>query len=105
MHHHFDRQVMMAEAARVRTIFLVFILTYISRAAIYLIQMFTVDEEINEFIIYYMFYIIWDVVPLVLIMHYHYTCYEAQQATENERDITSTIISVSSTELISETIT
>ena len=30
-----------------------------------------------------MFYNVWDVVPLTLIMQYHYTCYEAQQVTKD----------------------
>jgi len=105
IHRHFNRQVMMAEAARVRTIFLVFILTYISRAIIYLIQMVYIKKPANTALVYYVFYNIWDVVPLMLIMHYHYTCYEAQETTENERDPAGTIVSVASTELISETVT
>ena len=34
-------------------------------------------------------------------MHYHYTCYEAQ-AAQNERGHSSTIVSVASTQLVSE---
>jgi len=79
MHRHFNMQVMMAEAGRVRTIFLVFIIAYISRAVVYLIQMFMPEHFIDFAIVYYVLYNIWDVVPLALIMHYHYTCYEAQQ--------------------------
>ena len=38
MHRHFNMEVMMAEAARVRTIFLVYIIAYISRLAMYFVQ-------------------------------------------------------------------
>jgi len=67
----------MAEAARVRTIFLVFVFMYISRAVLYVIQAIIIDDVLNTVLIYYVFYNFWDVVPLTLIMHYHYTCYEA----------------------------
>ena len=93
---------MMAEAARVKTIFLVFILSYISRAVLYVIQAIFIDEPLNVILIFYVFYNIWDVVPLTLIMHYHHTCYEAQQATQDERDPSGTIVSVASTLNFSE---
>jgi len=93
----------MAEAARVRMIFLVFFLTYISRAIIYLIATNKIEDPKNSFLVYYVFYNIWDVVPLSLIMHFHYTCYEAQEATQNEdRDRAQSIISTAQTELSSE---
>lgn len=38
MHRHFNMEVMMAEEARVRTIFLVYIIAYISRLAMYFVQ-------------------------------------------------------------------
>jgi len=78
MRYHFDRRVMMAEEGRIRTIFLVFTLTQVSRTCIYLVTKLVVAKLINEYIIYYSFYAIWDVLPLTLIMVYHRTCYEAQ---------------------------
>jgi len=38
MHHYFDMKVMMAEAGTVRTIFIVFTLTYVSRGVMYILQ-------------------------------------------------------------------
>ena len=91
-----NRQSMLAEAKRVQTIHTIFILSYITRAIIYLLYMFNIEKEKNAYLIYYVFYNVWDVAPIVLIMHYHYTCYEAQQAVEDD-DRTTSIVSVVST--------
>ena len=47
IHYHFDRSVLMDEKGRVRAIFLVFTLTYITRAIIYLLQMFVIQRPTN----------------------------------------------------------
>jgi len=52
MRYHFDRRVMMAEEGRIRTIFLVFTLTQISRSVIYLVTKLVMEEVINKDIIY-----------------------------------------------------
>jgi len=80
MYYYFDRSVMMDEEGRVKAIFLVFTLSYISRAILYLLNQFIIDEVANTYLVYYTFYPIWDVLPLSLIMVYHRTCYEAQYA-------------------------
>ena len=71
MHHYFDMKVMMAEAGRIRTIFLVFTLTYVSRAVVFLLATYKVIEFYNFFIIYDVCFNIWDILPLTLIMIYH----------------------------------
>ena len=78
MHFYFDMRVMMAEAGRVRTIFLAFTLTYVSRAVFTLLGIYDVLEYYNLFIIYNVFYNIWDILPLTLIMIYHSKCFGAQ---------------------------
>ena len=79
-HYHFDRSVLLDEKGRVRTIFIVFTLTYLSRAIIYLLTRFVEAKVVNTILIYYWFHPYWDVLPLTLIMVYHRTCYEAQYA-------------------------
>jgi len=87
MHRYFNVKVMMAEAGRIRTIFLVFTLTYCSRAVVFLLGMYDVIEDfLNYAIIYLVCYNIWDVLPLTLIMIYHSRCYDAQQRQREEEE-------------------
>jgi len=79
IHFYFDIRVMMAEAGRIRTILLVFTLTYVSRAVVHLLGMYDVIGGYDIFLIYHVLYSVWDVIPLTLIMIYHSQCYGAQQ--------------------------
>jgi len=65
--------------------------------------MFCIEQTVNIALTYYVFYNIWDVVPLALIMHYHHTCFEAQQAAqEGERDPAGTLGSILSTQPLTD---
>ena len=70
------KQVLKAEACKVRTIYVVFTIAYISRAITSLIFSLKPPHSMNEFthgMTYLVMYNFWDVLPLSLIMSYHYS--------------------------------
>jgi len=92
---YFNRQILKDEEGRVKTIFIVFTATYVSRAGVYLVKLIIgeyydskSEKIINEeflaisAIAYYVFYNLWDILPLALIMEYHRTCYAEQRRTQ-----------------------
>lgn len=91
---HFNRQVLMDEEWRVKMIFLVFTVTYMTRAIFYvtmdLITNFsndlTADFGADTALVYYVLYNVWDVMPLTLIMQYHRKCYAGQLRSQREYD-------------------
>ena len=77
---HFNRQVLMTEEGRVKTIFIVFTVTYVTRAVFLFLLSFFGSKALLDFTIsYFVLLSFWDVLPLTLIMFYHRTCFEAQQ--------------------------
>jgi len=67
----------MAESDRVKTIYLVFTVAFVSRTVIFFYNVFAEYKYANMLLIYFCFYNIWDVMPLTLIMIYHKECYDA----------------------------
>ena len=65
---HFARE-LKDEGRRIKTIFIVFALAYVSRATVYLLNGFGAID--HPFAVYYTMYFFWDVLPLCLIMRYH----------------------------------
>jgi len=91
--HHFNRQVLVTEEGRVKTICLVFTLAYVTRSVHLLLFGLLVDMHdqyrFPVFNIYYFIFLnFWDVLPLTLIMSYHRTCFQAQQREleEDQKD-------------------
>ena len=83
---HFNRQVMMDEEWRVKMIFMAFTTAYVTRAVSFVVEsicekLWFTEKEIelliNFSLVDVVCYNLWDVVPLALIMHYHFKCYAA----------------------------
>ena len=69
---------MQDEARRIKVIFLVLTVSYVSRAVVYIFKMVDVIEDEHDWIVYLVMYTFWDILPLSLIMLYHYTAFEAE---------------------------
>lgn len=74
MHLYFDERIQ-GEIKRIRTIFVVFTATYMSRVVIFIVYLFAdKNEKFGSFgvaIIYYVGWFCWEVIPLTLVMSYH----------------------------------
>jgi len=78
MHKHFEAQ-LKDEARRIRVIFLVLTVSYVSRAIVYILYNKGVIE--HEWIVYLIMYNFWDILALSLIMVYHYNNFKEQEKT------------------------
>jgi len=93
---HFNRQVMMEEEWRVKMIFLVFTVAYITRAIVVLFEFsyLTLVEDVERvkkiakdfLLVITVMLNVYDVFPLALMMQYHRSCYHEQERTLNEAD-------------------
>ena len=59
------------EARRIKTIFIVLTLAYITRTATFLVEEFVIESPVNYMITQLVMCNFWDILPLVLIMNYH----------------------------------
>jgi len=64
------------EGNRIKGIFVFFSLSYISRGTVFLLVQIDAIEHVA--VVYYTMYFFWDVLPLCLIMRFHYKCFKAQ---------------------------
>jgi len=76
MHKHFAKE-LQDEARRIKVIFLVLTVSYVSRAVIYILTLVGVIKHFT--LVYYVMYIFWDIIPLSLIMYYHFNNFKAQE--------------------------
>jgi len=75
----FFPHVLKDEKRRVKTIFLVYTTAYFTRAVIFLVyNEWLCDNYVESYIMYYTLYIFWDILPLSLIMWYHYISFKSQ---------------------------
>jgi len=96
--------ILKVESRRVQTIYILFTLTYLSRAAIYIVshlkykQINTTLPSVIEYpflvvLTYYIGYNFWDVMSISLIMIYHYqnflTAPDEDEASEKTEEISS----------------
>jgi len=72
---HFAKE-LQDEGERIRAIFVFFSLSYISRAVVELLSGVKVIK--HDFAVFHFMYFFWDVLPLSLIMRFHYKCFKAQ---------------------------
>jgi len=76
-----------AEACRVQTINIVFTVAYLTRALTFIVTDYInpyADPEFAEYLTYYIGYNFWDVVPLTLIMSYHYQHFLSESTAEHD---------------------
>ena len=91
------------EGCRIKTIFLMFTISYLTRTVISLVLpvalIFGKIEEFAYGITYEICYNVWDVIPLTLIMMYHYKCFPTGSSDdeEGETERTESITTVSDT--------
>jgi len=88
------------EACRVQTINIIFTVTYLTRAITFIATHYFFANSNAAFSIpltYYIGYIFWDVIPLILIMSYHYKNFmsETRRSTLLERNLQESIINSS----------
>jgi len=76
MHKHFAKE-LQDETRRIKVIFLVLTISYISRGVCYLLVIFKVIKHIE--VVYLVMYVFWDIIPLSLIMYYHFNNFKAQE--------------------------
>ena len=68
------------EACRIKTIFVIYSLTYVTRGIIYVLHKRVYDQLWRIMTLtYFVMFNIWDVLPLSLIMAFHYTCFEEKK--------------------------
>ena len=88
MHMYFEKQ-LQDESRRIKVIFLVLTVSYVSRGVLYIMTNTTEVIE-HETIVYLAMYTFWDIIPLSLIMLYHYVAFEAEAKAETEETERST---------------
>jgi len=81
---HFARE-LQDEGKKIRAIFVLFSLSYISRGVVYLLGEFHIIK--HEMAVFYVMYFFWDVLPLSAIMTYHWKSFRAEER-ERERPVT-----------------
>ena len=64
------------EGNRIKAIFIFFSLSYISRGTVFLLVKLHAIKHVGA--VYYTVYFFWDVLPLCLIMRFHYKCFKEQ---------------------------
>jgi len=76
-----------AEACRVQTIFIVFTVAYLTRAVTFAVVHFVFEFSNPHFeisLIYYIGYNFWDVVPLTIIMIFHYRNFVPKERSQSD---------------------
>jgi len=68
LHKYFEKQ-LKDEATRIKVIFLVLTVSYISRGVVYILKAQKVID--HSWIVYLVMFTFWDILPLSLIMFYH----------------------------------
>ena len=81
---HFARE-LQDEGKKIRAIFVLFSVSYISRGVVYLLGEFHVIK--HEMAVFYVMYFFWDVLPLSSIMTYHLKSFRAEEKAR-ERPVT-----------------
>ena len=71
MRRHFSHQ-LKTEGCKVKAMFLVFVVTAVSRGAMYLVKVFFIEDKRVIAIIYDTMYNVWEVLPLCYYMLTHY---------------------------------
>ena len=79
------------EKRRVKTIFIVYTVAYFTRAVTYVLYVqFFYKDYFASHVVYLIMYFFWDIIPLSLIMWYHYISFKSQIPTtasaEDEED-------------------
>jgi len=72
------------EACRIKTIFLVFTVSYLTRATVFLVLRRVEEAYVTINLIFDVGYNFWDVIPLTLIMRYHYKCFPTGSSDDDE---------------------
>jgi len=75
MHKHFAKE-LQAEARRIKVYFLVLTTSYVSRAVVNILVSVGVIKIV--YLVYFVMYIFWDIIPLSFIMHYHHAAFTAE---------------------------
>jgi len=83
MHKYFEVQ-LKDEARRIRVIFLMLTVSYVSRAVVYLLAGVWIT---NTWMVYLVMYNLWDILPLSLIMYYHNTNFNEQEKTKKRERV------------------
>ena len=73
---HFAKE-LKVEGKKIKGIFVLFSLSYISRAVVSLLVSFEAIKHVNA--VYYFMYFFWDVLPLSSIMIYHLRTFRAEE--------------------------
>jgi len=73
---HFAKE-LKEEGKKIKEIFVLFSLSYISRGVVYLLQNLKVIK--HEDAVYYIMYFLWDMLPLSAIMIYHLKAFRAEE--------------------------
>ena len=77
---------MVDEARRIKTMYVCFTVSSISRAVVFLLCRHEVIKEYNQPKVYFSLYFFWDFIPLSLVMYYHYHCFTAQEEIDRMRE-------------------
>jgi len=72
------------EACRIKTIFLVFTFSYLTRATVFFVLPRLDLSYLAENLTLYIGFNFWDVIPLTLIMVYHYKCFPTGSSDDEE---------------------
>ena len=72
------------EACRIKTIFLVFAISYLTRVTVFFDLPGSNVSYLASNLTYYIAYNFWDVIPLTLIMMYHYKCFPTGSSDDEE---------------------
>ena len=73
------------EGRKIKAIFVLFSLSYISRGIVYILQVETVIHYALP--VYYFMYFFWDVLPTCCIMWYHLQAFKAEKKEQEEPEI------------------
>jgi len=84
MKQHFAKE-LEDEGKKIKAIFVLFSLSYISRAVVSLLKLKVIDEHI--YAVYYSMYFFWDVLPLSSIMIYHLKAFRAEERQRNKPSV------------------
>jgi len=72
------------EGCRIKTIFLVFTISYLTRAAVYFVLLRVPLSPLTLTLIFDVGFLFWDIIPLTLIMMYHYKCFPTGSSDDEE---------------------
>jgi len=69
------KEILEAEAKKIKMIYIVFTVTYVTRTITYLIPWHSQSHVFFNDVVNYSMFAVWDILPLGLIMRYHFICF------------------------------